>query len=500
MRGRPRDGEATLLRWPFPYRSALAISNDTDGMFPGALADLHDFVNGTEETPYGEGCGLEMGDSFWVWCEHDQLSLRHGVPYDTSLQASPEAELLAELGRAGWLDTLHGFGAWSEPWRMGRRDIERGLQLLDDLGVKPSLYVNHGGSKPLHGGGGRTMSHNFGGPWGWYQRADDPQDQSYCLDMLLDAGFRFFWPDVCFEMTKFGEDRTFRNQRALDREVADYDFGRWFRRRPSEGEGPSEHPFPELEAQEVLKLRERFFNRLVFPVRGRDGREVLCFKRFRGLEGPTAGNFAAQVTARNLDELERREAAVIVYQHFGVWRPLGAAKTYGIERLSEPPVLDTHGQWAFRELAERQRSGRVLVTTASRLLHFAWVRDNLDWLSESEGDALVLRLRKVRCPAYGAQPLDRQALQGLSFKVPKEAGQVRLDVSTVRDPPRLLREAHPEDETADVVYVPWSRLTWQPISPIVARMERSASPPKRPHTSTTEETMGQRLGRLVKRG
>jgi hypothetical protein len=484
------------LRWPYPYRAALALSNDTDGMFPGALADLHDFVNGTEETPYGEGCGLEMGDSFWVWCEHNQLSLRHGVPSDASLPASPEADLLRQLAQAGWLDTLHGFGAWSTIWRMDRSAVERGLELLDALGMRPSVYVNHGGSKPLPGGDGRTMSHNFGGPWGWYQRADDTRDQSYCLDLLHQAGFRFFWSDVCFELTKFGEDRTFRNQRWLDREVAGHDFGRWFRRRPAEGDGPFEHAFPHLDEAEILALRERFFNRLVFPVTARDGREVLCFKRFRGLEGPTAGNFAAQVTARNLDELESREAGVIVYQHFGVWRPLGAGRNEGIERLSEPPVLDVHGTWAFRHLAERQRAGRILVTTPSRLLRFAWARDNLDWLSESQGDALVLRLRAVRCPAHGNQPLDTETLQGMSFKVPKGTGDVRLDVPTMSAPPRLHRTPHPEDETADVVYVPWTRLTWHPISPVLAKMEQSTNPPKRPFTSTSDETMRERLGRL----
>jgi hypothetical protein len=465
-RGRPQSGEAKLLRWPFPYRAAFALSNDTDGMRPPALADLHDFVNGTGETPYGPGCGLEVGDSFWIWCETPQLSLRLGVPRKRSLPKTQEHDLLVELGRAGWLDTLHGFGDWTEPWRIGRREAEAGMKLLDRAGIKPSVYVNHGNSRPVPGGG-RTMSHNFSGPWGWYQRADVRGDRSYCLDLLLDAGVRFFWHDVCFELEKFGEDRVYRNQRGLDREVVDHDFRRWFRHRPPEGEGPFEHAFPELPEEDVLALRERFFNRLVFPIAARDGRNVLCFKRFRGLHPPTAGNFASQVTGVALDELEAREAGVVVYQHFGVWRPLGAGKDHPMEQTA-PPILDAHAQWAFRELAHRQRDGRIFVTTTSRLLRFAWVRDHLAWRSTASEDVLVLRLLGVSCPAYGTQRLDHEMLQGLSFAIPHGSPEVRLEVRGLSNPPRLERRPHSEDNTVEVVTIPWRRLEWQPITPIVA--------------------------------
>jgi hypothetical protein len=469
VRGRRAAGAATLLRWPFPYRAAFALSNDTDGMRPPALADLHDFVNGTGETPYGPGCGLEIGDSFWIWCQARQLSLYRGVPRDpAALPKTPEHDLLVELGRAGWLDTLHGLGNWQEPWRVGRREVEAGLELLDRLGIKPPLYVNHGGSRPVPGGG-RTMSHNFSGPWGWYQRADVPGDRSYCLDLLLDAGFRFFWHDVCFELEKFGEDRVYPNRETLESEVAAYDFARWFYRPVPEGDRHGGHAFPELSADQAHALRERFFNRLVFPINTRDSRTVQCFKRFRGLDAPTAGNFAAQVTARALDELEEREAGVIVYQHFGVWRPLGASKEHRMV-LTSPPVLDVHAQWAFRELARRQEDGRVFVTTTSRLLHFAWVRDNLDWEATSTNEALVLRLRCVRCAAYGDVPLDRGLLQGLSFAISKRSPDVRLEVAGMSDAPRLERHAHPDDDTVDVVTIPWVRLEWQPISPRVAAL------------------------------
>lgn len=463
-RGRAGSSEARLLRWPYPYRAALAVSNDTDGMSLAALADMHDFLNGTGETRYGRGLGLEVGNSFWIWNEHGQLSLRHGMPAEPGLQPSPESEILAELGRAGWLDTLHGFGAWSRPWRLGRHEAEQGLALLTELRMKPTVYINHGGSSPLHGGGGSHMTHNIGGPWGWYQRGDVPDDPSYCLDLLREFGFQFFWADPCYELTRFGEDRTYRNQRSLDLDVAQHDFQRWFRRRPPGGKGEFQAAFSEIDQATTIALRQRFFNHLQFPVEMRDGCTVTLFKRFRGLSAPTSGNFAAQVPARLLDELEQAEAGVVIYQHFGIWRPLGADRIHGHEQRSRPPVFDTHSTWIFREIARRQDAGRLFVTTTSRLLQFAWVRDNLVWSSETlEDGALVIALRNVRCPAEGPRWLAREMLDGVSFTVPRSCPDVRLEVTGMKEPPRLERHQFSIEPDLDVVVVPWRRLSYDPI-------------------------------------
>ena len=56
--------QVALRKYPYPFKAALAISNDADGMSWAAFKDWRDFVNGSGETEYGTGLGLEVGDSF----------------------------------------------------------------------------------------------------------------------------------------------------------------------------------------------------------------------------------------------------------------------------------------------------------------------------------------------------------------------------------------------------------------------------------------------------
>ncbi len=118
--GHGRAG-VTLRRYPYPYRCALAISNDTDWMSAQAFHEWHAFVNGTKPTVLGQGLGLEVGDSYWVWSENKYFSLYHSAPYETDLRVSPESERLVELGGS---DELTG-SRLSEPcgkcaWLTGR--------------------------------------------------------------------------------------------------------------------------------------------------------------------------------------------------------------------------------------------------------------------------------------------------------------------------------------------------------------------------------------------
>src|SRR3954451_9505413 len=56
-----------VLGTPFPYRGMLAISSDCDGMTVGTFESLHRFLNTREETPWGEGLGLDISDSMWAY-------------------------------------------------------------------------------------------------------------------------------------------------------------------------------------------------------------------------------------------------------------------------------------------------------------------------------------------------------------------------------------------------------------------------------------------------
>ena len=448
--GHGRAG-VTLRRYPYPYRCALAISNDTDWMSAQAFHEWHAFVNGTKPTVLGQGLGLEVGDSYWVWSENKYFSLYHSAPYETDLCVSPESERLVELGRLGWLDVLHGFGEWKSDWTIDRERIQFALDRLDALGIKSPVYVSHGGY---------NMAHNVGGAWGYYQKGDLQGDRSYCLDLLRASGFRYYWGDVFYELDKYGEHQAFASQADLDGAVASHDFQRYFWCNDPEDYTRSRDVFPGVSKADRVAWKKKLFNRVLIPARARDGQPLYFFKRFRGHDGPNAGNFILQVNAERLDALEAAQACVVVYQHFGAWRAINMGKKHASRRSTVSPVFDEHTVWAFRELAERQQAGRVFVTTTGRLLNYLWAREHLDYEVLTKGVDRVLQLHAIDCPTYGRTMLSDDLLQGLSFRIPRKWGGVRLEVDGMAAPPKVQRQSDPVDPDTDVLFIPWKRLEY----------------------------------------
>src|SRR5512147_601800 len=65
----PVEESAVMVRpFPYPYRAALAISNDIDntGTFE-EFVEIHKFLNTHEKTSMGEGVGLNIGNTFLFW-------------------------------------------------------------------------------------------------------------------------------------------------------------------------------------------------------------------------------------------------------------------------------------------------------------------------------------------------------------------------------------------------------------------------------------------------
>jgi hypothetical protein len=443
-----------LRRYPYPYRCAMAISNDTDGMTFAAFKDWHDFVNGTKTTSYGKGLSLEVGDSYWVWAygsnSNSNFSLYHGMPYEQNLEPSPENELISNLGQIGWLDTLHGFGQWTEQWSLNRERILFALDKIQELGIKSAVYVNHSGN-------GYTAAHSIGGPWGSYQMGDVPEHPAYCLDLLKQFGFKYFWTDVCFELAKFGDHLKFANQANLDSAVSQYNFNRFFYLKKDE-------IFPGLTNEEKMMLKHIFFNKTLIPTQGRDSSKLYCFKRYRGEYPPDSTNFAHQVNSTNLDTLEKQEGSVIIYQHLGIWRPLGCNKQDPLfdcgRRTSQVPILDENAVWAFRRLAERVKTGKLFLTTTGRLLDYLWVRDNLDYHIETHDEVHIIKIRQIICPVYGSSEVTEKLLQGLTFIIPASWQNVHIEVKNLQDLPEIKRVPDPENEQCHFIFFPWIPLVY----------------------------------------
>jgi hypothetical protein len=433
--------DVALLKYPHPFKAALAVSNDAVHLTWDAFEDWHAFVNSTGETPYGKGLGLEVGDSFRVWSKTGEFALFHGAMSEGSGAKSPEHERIRELAMAGWLDTLNGFG--SREGKVDRAAVEDALGGLAAAGIGPTVFV----------GGAESRASNPGGVWGATDCGDDPRSAGYCLDLLRKAGFDYFWSEPFVEIQKFGDDITY-SARDLKVLKLDYDASRFI---------PMVNNKTVLDALGVAKpdaAIDLFLSSILIPHRMRDGRKALSFKRYRGDFRPDSSIFAHQVNAARLNDLVARGASVIVQQCFGHWHAMGRAETdTRSDRYSAVPLLDDHSVWAWRFLAERQEKDEIFITTTRRLLDFVRTRRGLVYSASMTDKGMRIVLDKVVCQAYGDQPVTAATAQGLSFSAP---GDVNLEVALASGQRLPVTRNFVEAENKTVVTVPWVRLEWIP--------------------------------------
>jgi len=450
------DADVHLRAWPWPYRAGLALSNDCDSQSVDCLRNWHSFVNGKGATTYGDGLGLEVGDSFWVYGNGVEPALWKGNPFDAANADGYALGAIVALAQAGFLDTLHSFGNWTarlmpadrvgDPTLFARESILRGLDRLDALGLKPSVYVNHSGSPS-----------NVGGPWGSYQRADNPAERLYALDALRAFGLRFYWPDACTDIEKFGNELRFDSTAELKRSIEQFAWEPWLRRKDTDGI-PIAIDLPDDQA-EIEAMFAAWHNRAIFPVRGGDGTLIHAFKRYRGIDQPVGSIFSSQVTEAKLARLEAQGGAVVIYQHFGVFGPRGRAPTISRHHRARSPIpaLDRNSVATWQLIAERHQSGALFVATQGRLLDWIWRRSSLRLSVERTPTRWVVTLAGFACPVEGERPVEDRDLNGLALVIPADAPEVvvvRLGRTGVLPMHRAA------DGANHVVHMPWQPLEW----------------------------------------
>jgi hypothetical protein len=407
-----------LRPFPYPYQAALALCSDIDWTTTsGRFLAIQEFLNTESETPMGQGLGLEIGNSFFCHTPDDSFAFFSSRPRDR--------ELIETFIKAGYLDCLHSFGD-------GARTREHALEALEALqacGCHIEVWIDHSYA-PTNLGKDTTPG-----------TGDVRDAPTYHADATVAYGIKFVWRGRCSGL--IGQGVPFRWE--LFRSLYD-----------------SDHPGYSLRnvIREAGKTalgylgRERFAlhcqNQLMRVATLRDGQQVFEFQRcnsyWRGAAyGHDSHGLEYGLRPQALQALIDSRGYSIVYTHLG-------------KGPAVPPFIPAGTVSALRRLAERQRAGDIMVTTTARLLRYHHIQRYLRWSSVIKPDATVeIRIHGIDDPIHGWQIPSLEALQGLTFYVPRRRRiRLCLDGQILNE----YKEHPPDDSGQPSVMIPWKSLKY----------------------------------------
>lgn len=403
---------AQIRPFPYPYKAAVAICNDLDGLTTfDQMKAVHDVLNGHGTTPCGPGLGLEVGDSMHFFSVHpecdDTLAYFEGL----TGQPGPAASRLRDGIKAGLLDTLHTWGNYSQKGGFFREQAEIAAQEMQKYNLKFSAWTNHGdrhnfqnlGRADSLGDVRETSS----------VRGDKSRVLEYHADLTRRIGIRYLWIK---ELTGIAGQERFLNWQDWLEEGPN--LAKFFAR------GIAAHD-PVGGVGRPLQLT----NHLIRLRTLRDGSSFYEMLRYGNFHKDGADNLPELLSLRFLRRLVESGGACLLYVHLGKGRP------------SPEAPFSKEAYNALTRLAEWARSGEIWVTTPGRLCRYVEIRQRLKlnaYLSQGE-----MWLAGDFEPAGG---LPEPEIGGLSFYLPevsaaqKPPDSTRLDLSAagnllVQNPP-----------------------------------------------------------------
>lgn len=379
-----------LRKFPYPYNAMLAISSDIDDTTLEEFKTYHKFLNTKEQTPYGEGVGLDIGDSMWMFMGDNIKSKvdKYGNGVDnimtfykgTDSTQKHNSDEIIHFINAGWIDSLHTFGDFSTQNEKGTK-FSRKLAIdawntLKSINFKPTVWINHGD---------RANTQNFGAYgtskfWS-YQQGDNPKSPYYHTDLTIGNGIKYIWNSI-----------------------ADYNFG---------------HDYP------------------LYEVSLRDGKKVWGFFRYTNnlVNGKidwtwTPKDLYRQLTQNNLDSLVKNKQYSIVTQHFGV----DAENLFSAENIK-----------ALRMLKDYEINGKILVAKTSRLINYANVHKNILYDKVIENGKAYININCINDPIFGKSVPTLDDIRGITFYCDDPENTVLLLNKNEIDPNEI--QINPKDET-----------------------------------------------------
>ena len=264
-----------LLKYPHPYRAALAIASDIDSCSAGRFTEIH---------RYFDGIGVPAGDSFFFHASPDQLNWRD------------HRDVILDGIRRGWIDTIHGYGDFNEKGGFTRETAQRALNELRGAGMTLEIFSNHGNTNNA-----QNLCHTGG-------RGDVKDADEYHADLMIKAGVRFVWPTWLSHLV--GQDR-------------EADAWEWARTYPN-ASAARRIGAGLLSAMGFIGMIDPYpGNDLVRLHTLRSGQKVYAFRRYGLWRQDDAPALRGLISRERIERLIERRGASIVYTHLGRnWEPI----------------------------------------------------------------------------------------------------------------------------------------------------------------------------------
>ncbi len=392
-----------LLKFPYPFQAALAICSDIDGTSWDNFVAIHQFLNSNQNTIYGKGLSLPIGDSFWMY----DLQKNHNKAFsyfdNIKGKKADYAPAMRELIQAGILDVLHSYGNFTAEKDFNRKLALQAIEELDKYNLKLKVWTNHGGLDSSQNIGSQSAGK------GDILVEENVADGSsfYHADLLINYGFKFFWDCERSLTSVVGQDRS-----------ANWTEAFW--------DSPL-YSGPKKKAKSIAKgllfLLDKIYakvaknnlagwlpidmtNSLIHKDRLRDGNTCFRFTRFGNGRMDWQDDLPLLLNNKVLEKLRDQKGFMILYLHLG-----------DLKRKSENFPLTQPVVAAFQLLADLFHSGKLWIETTSRVLTYNFIHQNLDWEFRELATKIIIKINGINnCQFFS--PLYADDLCGLSFVIP----------------------------------------------------------------------------------
>jgi lipopolysaccharide transport system ATP-binding protein len=190
-----------LLDYPYPYRSAISISNDCEFLTRNAYEGLHKLLCESS------GLNLEVTNSAFFYTTQSVCHSSIGYFDGLTNRRSSDAGYISEMINAGWIDTIHAYGDFDK----GGFKRSMAINVLEEFSKRNltiPIFSNHGSDQNSQNVGYCELN--------GYQEGDNPISPSYHLDITRQLGVKYFWVDTEITNVPTNLESVFRTVWARD--------------------------------------------------------------------------------------------------------------------------------------------------------------------------------------------------------------------------------------------------------------------------------------------